>query len=365
MHRRIFIFVTTDCNLRCRYCYEHNKGIGTADIEKIKAALVWEFGLSEYRSIQLSFLGGEPFIEFNKIKDISEWVWTNFPNRQVKVDVSTNGTILTDDMRKWLKENEGRFVISISIDGRKKDHNKSRGNSFDLIDLPFFTSLKGVKAKMTISPDSVSRMMENYLYVKSLGFDTSLSLAQEVEWNNEQLNIYQQELLKFIDYQLENPDIDLLPFFRYNIQKFAPRRHGVSRWNCGAGYYEIAYDINGNFYPCHAYVSQFKEYDQELITSLMDRIENSSFNECMIECKDCVYKHVCVPCLGMNQVHRGAIHRVNPISCEIQKTEINATVKLYAVALSERQKYVWLSGKSNEELLDIINGIKYIASHEL
>lgn len=365
MHRRIFIFVTTDCNLRCRYCYEHNKKAGTANVEKIKAALVREFGVLEYKSIRLSFLGGEPFIEFNKIKDISEWVWANFPDRQVEIDVATNGTILTDDMRKWLKDNENRFTVSISIDGRKNDHNKSRGDSFDLIDLPFFTSLKGVKAKMTISPDLISHMMDNYLYVKSLGFDTSLSLAQEVEWNDEQLNIYQQELLKFFDYQLANPDIDLLPFFRHNIEKFAPRRHGVSRWNCGAGYYEIAYDINGNFYPCHAYVSQFKEYDQELITSLMDRIENSSFNECMIECKDCVYRHVCAPCLGMNQVHRGAIHRINPICCEILKTEINATVKLYAVALSERQKYVWLSGKSNEELLDIMNGIKYIASREL
>ena len=101
MHRRIFIFVTTDCNLRCRYCYEHNKRAGTANVEKIKVALVKEFGLVEYKSIQLSFLGGEPFIEFNKIKDISEWVWANFPDRQIGIDVSTNGTILNIVPKEW------------------------------------------------------------------------------------------------------------------------------------------------------------------------------------------------------------------------------------------------------------------------
>lgn len=365
MVRRIFLITTYECNLRCKYCYESNKHEGSFNVSKTIEILTTEFEQQQFDEFRISFYGGEPFLEFPKIKEICEWMWDSYPQKNILAQVSTNGTVLTDDIRQWLKVNEKRFEVSISIDGEKGNHNKSRGNSFDLIDIPFFTSLYGIKAKMTVAPDTIGNMIQNYLYLKSLGFKVSPSIAQEIEWKKEQLVVYQQQLALFIYYILENPQEELPPFFRYRLQKLAPIHHGESRWNCGSGYFEVAYDIKGNFYPCHAYAAQFKEYNIEQVAMVMHTLTNSSFDETMLMCKDCFYKHVCSPCHGFNYTNRGDMDKLNPVTCELNKLAIKATIKLYTLAIPKKNDYVWLVNVPENELIDIINGIKCFVEYEL
>lgn len=365
MVRRIFLITTYDCNLRCKYCYELNKHVGSFNVSTTIEILTKEFEQKQYDEFRISFYGGEPFLEFTKIKEICEWMWSSYPQNNILVQVSTNGTVLTDDIRQWLKKNEKKIVVSISLDGGRDDHNLSRGKSFELIDIPFFTSLNGIKAKMTVTPDTIGNAMQNFLYLKSMGFNVSLSMAQEIEWTADQLTVYQQQLALFIEYILNNPKEELPPFFRYKIYKLAPNRHGESRWNCGSGYFEVAYDIDGNFYPCHAYAAQFREYDSGQINAITHTLINSSFDNTMLICKDCLYKHVCSPCHGFNYTNRGKMENISSITCQMNKMAIRATIKLYTLAIPKKNDYVWLVNVSESELLDIINGIKFFVGHEL
>ena len=98
---------------------------------------------------------------------------------------------------------------------------------------------------------------------------------------------------------------------------------------------------------------------------VMHTITNSSFDETMLMCKDCFYKHVCSPCHGFNYTNRGDMDKLNPVTCELNKLAIKATIKLYTLAIPKKNDYVWLVNVPENELIDIINGIKCFVEYEL
>lgn len=75
--RNITFQVTSGCNLRCSYCYEHHKGAEHMSIEtgrKIVDYLLelYEQGDSDFinrntRAVVLDFIGGEPLLEASLI----------------------------------------------------------------------------------------------------------------------------------------------------------------------------------------------------------------------------------------------------------------------------------------------------------
>ena len=70
MVRRIFLITTYECNLRCKYCYESNKHEGSFNVSKTIEILTTEFEQQQFDEFRISFYGGEPFLEFPKIKEI-------------------------------------------------------------------------------------------------------------------------------------------------------------------------------------------------------------------------------------------------------------------------------------------------------
>ena len=71
---RVATFIVThECNLRCSYCYEHNKGSGKMSLETAKKCVDLLFKEDEsdndyinsenYHGIVLEFIGGEPLLE--------------------------------------------------------------------------------------------------------------------------------------------------------------------------------------------------------------------------------------------------------------------------------------------------------------
>lgn len=66
---------TLDCNLKCWYCFQnHKKGSHITDrlIEAIKNNIEYQYELVRYKTLFLSFFGGEPMIEYKQIIKIIE-----------------------------------------------------------------------------------------------------------------------------------------------------------------------------------------------------------------------------------------------------------------------------------------------------
>lgn len=119
-------FLTTKCNLCCRYCYnaeERELVEQTIDLEIAKHAIDWYFSSNSSRHIR--FYGpGEPTQEFEKMKKITEYA-KNHPNGgdRVIVEIQTNG-VFTEEVRDWILNNVN--LVWMSFDGTKDIQNWNR-----------------------------------------------------------------------------------------------------------------------------------------------------------------------------------------------------------------------------------------------
>lgn len=78
------IVLTNKCNLNCIYCYENNKSNHSISIDRIKEIISYYLNCQDYDEVEIDFFGGEPFLEFKKIKEVCEWVWANKPKTVIR-----------------------------------------------------------------------------------------------------------------------------------------------------------------------------------------------------------------------------------------------------------------------------------------
>ncbi|TGE15020.1 radical SAM/SPASM domain-containing protein [Hymenobacter elongatus] len=123
----ICIMPTEKCNFRCTYCYESfEKGkMGENTINSIIKYIQKNAKL--YNFFNLSWFGGEPLLQYQIIKRISQ----EFRNQQLlnkftgSISVTTNGSLLTEEVVRELSDVDIN-LIQISIDGPPEIHDKQR-----------------------------------------------------------------------------------------------------------------------------------------------------------------------------------------------------------------------------------------------
>jgi len=125
--KMLSFFLTTKCNLCCRYCYnaEERKNTEEKDIPLDIAfhAIDWYFETNDSRHIR--FYGpGEPTQAFETMKAITEYA-KNHPNRgeDVTVEIQTNGVFI-DEIRNWILDNVN--IAWMSYDGMADIQNYNR-----------------------------------------------------------------------------------------------------------------------------------------------------------------------------------------------------------------------------------------------
>jgi uncharacterized protein len=121
----IILEVTTNCNLRCKYCscgelYANSKGLKIINMEPTSAITLLNYVIkkktlnSQKRQLALSFYGGEPLLNFTFIENLVKYAESLITDVQIRFDIVTNGTLLDKYMDYLVKH---KFTILISIDG--------------------------------------------------------------------------------------------------------------------------------------------------------------------------------------------------------------------------------------------------------
>ena len=72
-------------------------------------------------------------LKFSMIKEIVTWFKTCYWEKRFIFFITTNGTILTDEMKTWLIDNKKWVKVGLSLDGTRTAHNLSRDNSYDQV----------------------------------------------------------------------------------------------------------------------------------------------------------------------------------------------------------------------------------------
>lgn len=150
---QITLQVTQNCNLRCAYCAysgkynqrTHNNRVMSLDTMKksIDFAIRHSYGLE---SLDVGFYGGEPLLEIRNISNLIDYINEMYPDKLINYNLTTNGTVFTDEIIEFLIKNN--FSVLISLDGPKEVHDENR--------------------KLHNGVGTFDKIMENLNYVKNV-----------------------------------------------------------------------------------------------------------------------------------------------------------------------------------------------------
>ncbi len=127
--------ITNQCNLACTYCYEFGADkIATPagkpkymDIDTARASVDFLLAQSaERKSVHITFFGGETLMNFRLLRDVVVYARERVAAEGRKVDFSltTNATLLTDEIIEFLADNA--IGVTVSMDGPAELQDKRR-----------------------------------------------------------------------------------------------------------------------------------------------------------------------------------------------------------------------------------------------
>lgn len=172
---QLILNMTEDCNLRCKYCYlsevydyTRNRTCNTMSFDvakrainqfmtKIRKTMTFNPG----KKAAVTFYGGEPLMNFSVLKSSVEYINKEYSDVDVLYNITTNGTLLNEEYAKFLTDNN--FVISVSFDGSKENHDRNRvfangTGSFDVI----YSNLKRFKENYPDYPTIRLLLVQDY-----------------------------------------------------------------------------------------------------------------------------------------------------------------------------------------------------------
>ena len=126
--------VTRRCNLKCVHCYAHAKNTSFDNELSTDQGKQLIDDLAEFGSPVMLFSGGEPLVR----KDLPQLA-AYAVEKGMRAVISTNGTLITPEMARNLKE-IGLSYVGISLDGMEEINDRFRGVSG-----AFRSALEGIK----------------------------------------------------------------------------------------------------------------------------------------------------------------------------------------------------------------------------
>ncbi|MEN3036554.1 MAG: radical SAM protein [Candidatus Methanosuratincola petrocarbonis] len=110
--RTLILWVTTDCNLRCVYCYA-NGGDAKAYMGWSVAKRAVDLIADDTDRFKIQLSGGEPLLNFDLIKRIALYTWDL--RADASIQIQTNATLVTPDIARSLRDL--RISVGVSLDG--------------------------------------------------------------------------------------------------------------------------------------------------------------------------------------------------------------------------------------------------------
>ncbi|KGM95838.1 hypothetical protein Z968_08045 [Clostridium novyi A str. 4552] len=131
---------TLNCNMDCPYCYESKTTERMSDEGMRDLINFINKNLENKKYLNITWYGGEPLLEKQRIYDISKEVIKMCNDKDIKfsANIVTNGILLDYNTAKNLKEQCNVYNAQITLDGYGDENNKRRllkngGDSFKII----------------------------------------------------------------------------------------------------------------------------------------------------------------------------------------------------------------------------------------
>jgi uncharacterized protein len=298
-------------------------------------------------TIEIGFFGGEPLLEFELIKTITEMILEHpsYNRAPVEFTVVTNGTIFSDEMPDFLTRND--FGFGISCDGPPDVQDMFRcfpdgSGSSSVVESVMqraVEALPSVMVNAVYHPRTLHRLPEVVSYFSSLGIrQIYLTPDFSASWTKQDADllpgIYQKIAQLYIDYYLQ----DTPHYISLIDGKIAViLREGYQPGErCKMGRGEFAFAPSGNIYPCERLIGS-DDGAAHCIGHVSTGLEPGEMCRHLkprtavnIECMDCGIKDYCMNwCACSNYFSTGYYNRVGPFLCASEKTAIQTAFNVF------------------------------------
>lgn len=247
------IWVTTSCNMKCRYCYEgmekENRYMTGRTADQVIAWIIKTADSNKKLIYPVRFHGGEPLLNFSIIKYIIEQL-AQKSSFKFSYHITTNGYCLNKEIIEYLSRQMD--VITISIDGNKRTNDRNRlsihgESTFNMVlhnAKILNAKFKDLEIRMTVDTESCKYLSENILFLLDEGFMLVNAETDFTDkgWTIEAVDILESECRKIIqmraqDDRLKNAGLPI----GYTPSNMA---------ECTGGIDGFSIDPEGNIYPC-------------------------------------------------------------------------------------------------------------------
>lgn len=351
--KSLCLIIAEDCNLSCKYCFAGgdygNASHAKMSPEVAKRAVDFLLKTSPQRkNYEIDFFGGEPLLNMETLREVTAYARAKEKehNKNIKLTLTTNGMLLSDEVTLWLNENN--ISVVLSLDGRKSVHDAMRKDKggFDTYDkiLPKFKALVNSRngenyylrgtytaKNLDFTEDILSMYNEGF---RILSLEPVVSTDADFAITEKDLPQIFNEYEKLVDIYIEKKrQGDPFNFFHFNVDlSGGPCLHKrVSA--CGAGHEYYAVATNGDLYPCHQFVGKDEYklgtiFDGSVKSDIPQKFRNAHiFNK--PKCQKCFAKYFCSGGCHANNVNmNGNILEPYEIGCEIQKKRLECALYL-------------------------------------
>lgn len=347
------LLVTYRCNLQCRYCYITRKRPQDMSLERAKNVLR-PYLEKEKGRLEIVFMGAEILMAENTIRALVEWVQAGNWKRDFHFFGCTNGTLLTEDFKRWLTTHRDAVCLGLSYDGLPAVQNQNRGGA-DSIDLDFFRrTWPQQQIQMTIDEHSVSSMAEGVIFLLEKGFRVNPNVAYEKkQWSPSALREYGLQIRQLLRYYLLHPDTPLIPQLSHPLCEYARYLTKPARpmRPCGAGDGFRVYDVDGKAYPCHMLSPLVLSRSQ---IEAMEAVPFHAIDDFAdARCAECPYVSACPTCMGCNFIYRYSFQKRDATHCAITQLEVQATLKYELSRLMGKETLSPADALSADAILDL------------
>lgn len=223
----MYLMLTDECNLRCKYCFINQSMPSTYK----RSGMIWQVAKQavdmyfrnivknpeafRYYQKTISFYGGEPLLNFPLIRKIIEYTQATYTLELKEMDPNfqyalvTNGTLITKEIADFLAQHK-EIAIGISIDGKKDIHNQKRiyrsgRGSFDRAirgcDLLRRAGCTNISISCTVDTHNIDELKSLLELQKEYGFTSiNLNLLLDTEEERVSLEYMKRASIRILEY---------------------------------------------------------------------------------------------------------------------------------------------------------------------
>lgn len=349
--RKLVINVTQICNLRCTYCAAGGDGTyGAAqtkiNVEKTLPQLKFFLDkLENGESFQINFLGGEPLLYPEGIREIGRYVQLAIAGRNIapRFSIVTNGTLITEENLELLCELKAQVTVSLDgppeINDRVRPGKNGQGSTAAVVQgiqqlVLAKDRLQSVALHGVFSADNLE-IFEAYRFYKTLNvdrYDFTFAVGDN-DTNSNFRFISQMNLIAKLAYQ-EGGEAELRKigtfdqYFRSLDSQYRSENH------CGAGKSFLMIDAKNNLFTCPWDVNDRKEMvgsGTELNEEKMAEYEGSLIDK--NNCQTCWARYLCGGgCMYIHKQSSGNKNKKDGQFCYRTRSLVMTTLLYYKLS---------------------------------